>query len=79
MPCAERPAECLRNIEEDILQNVWLRGGGVRNAGVRVIGSEVGRPMTWWNFLEPDQVKPRSELRRRSQEDEEEEGKEDKK
>ena len=29
--------------------------------------------MTWWNFLEPDQVKPRNELRRCSREDEEEE------
>jgi hypothetical protein len=29
--------------------------------------------MTWWNFLEPEQVKPRNELRRCSQEDEKEE------
>ena len=38
-----------------------------------MIVSEVGRPMTWWNFLEPEQVKPRNELRRCSQEDEQEE------
>ena len=35
--------------------------------------SEVGRPMDGWNFLEPEQVKPRNELRRCSQEDEKEE------
>ena len=29
--------------------------------------------MSWWNFLEPEQVKPRNELRRCSQEDQEEE------
>ena len=29
--------------------------------------------MTWWNFLEPEQVKPRNELRQCSQEDEKEE------
>ena len=29
--------------------------------------------MSWWNFLEPEQVKPRNELRRCSQEDEKEE------
>ena len=29
--------------------------------------------MSWWNFLEPEQVKPRNELRQCSQEDEEEE------
>ena len=29
--------------------------------------------MDWWNFLEPDQVKPRNELRRCSQEEEESE------
>ena len=38
-----------------------------------MIVSEVGRPMSWWNFLEPEQVKPRNELRRCSQEDQEEE------
>ena len=38
-----------------------------------MIVSEVGRPMSWWNFLEPEQVKPRNELRRCSQEDEKQE------
>jgi hypothetical protein len=38
-----------------------------------VLVSEVGRPMYGWNFLEPEQVKPRNELRRCSQADQEEE------
>ena len=38
-----------------------------------MIVSEVGRPMYGWNFLEPEQVKPRNELRRCSQEEEEKE------